>query len=418
MTNIVRWSALLTSLTIGCADGPEAVSTDPEDSGNQSWTDAGLPSEDSASPELDAAPEPDAAAEPSPDAHDPCAIGSCWTAPTIGGACGSRSLYEDFSSGIYNVHRFLLLAPPGVDVELTLKPTAGSWDPVLILHDGQGITVHDGQTSLSNASLKVETDSAAVRVNAPDGMHLALYLTDRAVVDGGFQPSLPQDAKYSLDVVAGCTPPAPLTVRGVTLGARQEMWVRYIAARVIPALPGSASERIDKAGYVAWWSLKEGVLGVNNPLSYSNCSFPPDKQIGPLDVCPDPGNAWQVGLSAVQSAWNTLSNVEALALKVHPEKSVSQVLTDAAKTAGFGAATSTGQAVASSTDRLRLSWLLRDGAVGFEAQYPIVYSECFVSEKSWCFGTGWSSSASFAPHRAGADQAVADLKSIFAALSP
>jgi hypothetical protein len=194
--------------------------------------------------------------------------------------------------------------------------------------------------------------------------------------------------------------------------------VRYIATHVVPELPGSASERLDTAGYVTWWALKEGVLDVNNPLSYSNCSFPPDQHIGPVEVCPDPGNAWQVGLSGVQAAWKTLEGVEAIALTVHPEKSVGEILTGAAAKAGLGAQTELGQTVATSTDRLRLSWLLRDGAVGFEAQYPIVYSECFVSEKSWCFGTGWASSASFAPNRAGAEQAVADLKSIFQTLAP
>jgi hypothetical protein len=181
---------------------------------------------------------------------------------------------------------------------------------------------------------------------------------------------------------------------------------------------GSRSQRIAKAATVSWWSLKEGVLNLSNPLSYSNCHFPPDQRIGPVDVCPNPDHAWQVGISGVQAAWRSLADVEALAANVHPQKSSAQVLTDAANTAGLGPATATGQTIVSSTGRLRLSWLLRDGAVGFEAQYPVVQQECFVDGLYWCFGTGWSTSAAFAPNYGTAVQAVADLEAIFDERAP
>jgi hypothetical protein len=190
--------------------------------------------------------------------------------------------------------------------------------------------------------------------------------------------------------------------------------VRYIAEQVVPLVPGTEAERIDKFAHVTWWSLREGVLHMDNPLSYSNCSIPPDEYIGPVDVCPDPGNAWQVGLSGVQAAWQTLEGVETVALTVLRQKSRSQILVDAAATAGFGASTSLGQTIATSTDRLRISWLLRNGPVGFEAQYPAVHRQCFVDVQPWCF----ASANPFAPSQAAALAVIADRAAIFAALSP
>lgn len=210
----------------------------------------------------------------------------------------------------------------------------------------------------------------------------------------------------------------PLVVAGTQLGAGQAAWVRHIAEEIVPRMQGTRASRIAKAAEVTWWSLKEGVLELSNPLSYSNCHFPPDQHIGPLDVCPNPNNAWQVGISGVQAAWRTLAEVEALAASVHPGMSSTEVLVAAAAAAGFPAGSSTGQAIAGSTDRLRLSWLLRDGAVGFEAQHPVVHSECFEQGRYWCFGTGWPSSEAFAADAWTSAQAVGDLEEIFESLAP
>jgi hypothetical protein len=210
----------------------------------------------------------------------------------------------------------------------------------------------------------------------------------------------------------------PLYVVGTQLGAGQAAWVRHIAKAIVPQMKGSRADRIAKAAEVTWWSLKEGVLELDDPLSYSNCHFPPDQHIGPLDVCPDPNNAWQVGISGVQAAWRTLADVEALTASVHPGMTSTDVLVDAAEEAGFPASSATGQAIAGSSGRLRLSWVLRDGAVGFEAQYPVVHDECFVQGLYWCFGAGWPSSATFAPDVWTSEQAVSDLEAIFDVLSP
>src|SRR5690606_26089741 len=133
---------------------------------------------------------------------DPCASGTCWTAPAMGGLCGSRTIDEDFASGNYDVHRYLLIAPAGVDVDLDLASTAGSWTPRLVVHDSDGVTVHDGTTSLSSAALTVSSDAPGrLRLNAAAGMHLAVFVTSDAAI--------PSEAEYSLDVKVGCPGEAP-----------------------------------------------------------------------------------------------------------------------------------------------------------------------------------------------------------------
>ena len=216
----------------------------------------------------------------------------------------------------------------------------------------------------------------------------------------------------------GCLGGATATemiVAGTPLSANRAKWVDHIAKEIVPQLMGSEEERIEKAAVVTWWSLKEGVLDLPQPLSYSNCHFPPDQHIAALDVCPNANNAWQVGISGVQAAWRSLADVEALAKQVHPGSSVTEILVEAADTAGYGPSSTTGKSIATSTGRLRLSWLLRDGATGFEAQYPVVQDECFDQSLSWCFGSGWDSTADFAPDRATSLRAIADLEAIFAA---
>ncbi|MBK7583629.1 MAG: hypothetical protein IPI67_25975 [Myxococcales bacterium] len=357
---------------------------------------------------------------PTPPAYDPCASAACWNVPTLG-ACGDKLIQENFASGNYNIHRALLLAPAGVEITLTATRTAGSWGPALIVHDEQGSTVFDSGTPYSSSALQVTAvspapgpDSLGVKLTASTRMHLSVFMTGANVVSSAFKDSLPADAKYTLHTSVACAPPGALTVNGVKLDSEQELWVRYIAREIVPKLPGTAAERVDKGAYVTWWSLKEGVLNVNNPLSYSNCSVPPDQHIGPLELCPDPKHAWQVGLSAVQATYNTLAGTEKLALSLFPGDTIEDILRDAAVTAGFGETTEQAKAITASTDRLRVSWLLRQSPVGFAAEYSPVYNQCFAgAPATWCFNF-----APFAPNLAGAQKSVADLKAIFQSLAP
>jgi hypothetical protein len=140
------------------------------------------------------------------------------------GACGSTTIQQDFSSGSYNVHRYLLMAPAEVELEITLTRTAGAWSPTLIVHDEQGTTVHDGDQSYSTAALEVSTvspspspDAVAVRIRAATHQHLAVFATGTSVVASGFSGAMPTDAEYTLEAAIDGVPVEPLQVRGVVL---------------------------------------------------------------------------------------------------------------------------------------------------------------------------------------------------------
>lgn len=169
---------------------------------------------DSAPP--DAAPPDTKPPAKKPKPLLPCSKGKCWQAPSLSGLCGVSSINEDFSTGKYNVHTLSLSPKNGVKVELTLQATAGSWKPALLLHNAAGTTIHDSETSLSDASLTVTplnsgkgTGAARVRLTAHKAVTLKVFATGWSVVQSGFSLSLPKTAKYKLTVNSGCAPPKP-----------------------------------------------------------------------------------------------------------------------------------------------------------------------------------------------------------------
>lgn len=64
-------------------------------------------------------------------------------------------------------------------------------------------------------------------------------------------------------------------VNGYKLTANEAKNLKYIADSILPLLQGSANQKAALAARVAWWSLKEGVLGLHerptDPFGYSNC---------------------------------------------------------------------------------------------------------------------------------------------------
>lgn len=153
---------------------------------------------------------------PPPKQLVPCQVGSCWSAGTLSGLCGSSTVKEDYSSGKYNAHRYALSPKPGVKVELSLAATGGAWQPALILHDPSGATVFDGQRARSDATLSVTAlatgksgGPARVRLTAHKALTLDVFTSGWSVINGGFVPYLPKSATYSLTVASSCQPPPP-----------------------------------------------------------------------------------------------------------------------------------------------------------------------------------------------------------------
>ena len=233
------------------------------------------------------------------------------------------------------------------------------------------------------------------------------------VADAG---ATPDGATSSPAADAG---PIDWRVNGHVLTAHEQAALMVVAKDVVPRLSGARADRITFAARGAWWALKEGTWGQSLPAiyAYSNCNTTSgDMTIGPLEIC-GTGRAWQVGLAAVQVPGHTVPELEALLPTLFPGETATQVLTDVASKAGETPATSA--SISSSLDSLRVSWLLRVPAIGFQALVPgEVVPECIDGAKSWCFGTAWTETSEYAPTKAAAMISITDLSRILSALSP
>ena len=194
-------------------------------------------------------------------------------------------------------------------------------------------------------------------------------------------------------------------------------WLEYFGRDVVPALAGSRDERLDTAATVAWWSLKEGVLFLDNPISYSNCAFETGSEyIGPLETCPS-GRAWQVGISGIQVPTFLDDQPADQAAILYPGLTVDEVL-ELTGTEGQLAASEIDAIVASDDVVLRTSWLLRNSPIGVTLQVDLVIHECVDGSYSWCYGTGWTSTALYAPDKDGAQQSIEDIRAALDTLAP
>jgi hypothetical protein len=214
-----------------------------------------------------------------------------------------------------------------------------------------------------------------------------------------------------------------LVVNGKTLSANQEKWIRFIGAQVLSVLPGSRAEQNRIAAVASWWSLKEGILSLSAPISYSSCSqvqadgSKKDVRLEPLQSC-DAGRPWQVGLGAVQVPNFTDDQVASVSAQLWSGRAADQILIEAAKLAGYpdGSAPSTG--ILASQGTLRRSWLLRHPAIGVTLVERDATRECVVGKARWCYGTTWPESKDFAPDKPGALKSIADLEQFYSRLTP
>lgn len=197
-------------LLSGCeAPGDRAELSDPDEPelGDGPAPAPTAPPEQTTPPDAGTPPPP-----PAPTPRAPCATGSCWlTAPALSGGCGTTSLNQDFSSGRYNVHRYPLAALAGVTLEVTLEALAGTWSPALVVLTAGGETLYDGEVGLDSGPVKVVpvasgrgTAAAKLRITAQADTPVAVFVTSWSVIDGGFSPPMPQDARYTLSLRRSC----------------------------------------------------------------------------------------------------------------------------------------------------------------------------------------------------------------------
>jgi hypothetical protein len=194
-------------------------------------------------------------------------------------------------------------------------------------------------------------------------------------------------------------------------------WLEYFGREVVPALAGNRDERLDVAATVAWWSLKEGVLFLDNPIVYSNCAFEDGSAyIGPLETCPS-GRAWQVGISGIQVPTFLDDRPAQQAGILYPGLTVDDVLELTAAEALLDPS-ETAALLASGDTVLRTSWLLRNSPIGVTLQVDLVVSECVDGSYSWCFGTGWTATSLYAPDKDAAMRSIEDIRAVLDGLAP
>lgn len=194
-------------------------------------------------------------------------------------------------------------------------------------------------------------------------------------------------------------------------------WLEYFGREVVPALGGSRDERLDVAATVAWWSLKEGVLFLDNPIVYSNCAFEDGSAyIGPLETCPS-GRAWQVGISGIQVPTFLDDRPSQQASVLYPGLTVDEVLELTAAEAWLDPS-ETASLLASDDVVLRTSWLLRNSPIGVTLQVDLVINECVEGSYSWCYGTGWTATSLYAPDKDAALQSIEDIRAVLDGLAP
>ena len=194
-------------------------------------------------------------------------------------------------------------------------------------------------------------------------------------------------------------------------------WLEYFGRDVVPALAGSRDERLDVAATVAWWSLKEGVLFLENPIVYSNCDFEDGSEyIDPLETCPS-GRAWQVGISGIQVPTFLDDRPSQQAAALYPSLTVDEVLELTAAEALLDPSETT--ALLDSSDPvLRTSWLLRNSPIGVTLQVDLVVSECVDGSYSWCYGSGWTATSLYAPDKDAALRSIEDIRAVLDGLAP
>jgi hypothetical protein len=218
--------------------------------------------------------------------------------------------------------------------------------------------------------------------------------------------------RFTLTSTAGSE---PLVVNGHTLQGNDDRWVRFVATTVVPQLAGSRSTRLQVAARASWWGLKEGTFSKDNPHAFSSCGA--NQPLGPLETCAA-GQAWQVGLAAVQVGTFTEQTVLNQVQALWPGRSVTDILAETAQLAGYDPAQGTGAAIVASSGVLRKSWLLRHPTVGITFVEQSVTAECINASATYCYGTSWTQTAWYAPTKQGALQSISDLTAIFNSLAP
>lgn len=125
--------------------------------------------------------------------------------------CSDWSINENYSTGRFNVHRYRAELPAGGPIQVSFARTAGSWSPAILVHDLAGAAIVDaaGPAEHARVAATVNDDgrassAASLTLEASAATTVYVYATGWSVIDGGFTPSLPRTARYTLSMSHDC----------------------------------------------------------------------------------------------------------------------------------------------------------------------------------------------------------------------
>ena len=189
-------------------DARDDVLTDASDTRSDASSDG---SDGSSDTRPDSPMDADVGPSPQPVDHHACETAACWETGVDTAYCASGASSEDFSTGLYNVHRYsAALFGPGANL-LNLTRTGGDWQPTLIVTRSDGTPLSDGAVGLRSADVQVTviddgraSGRAELEIVTEADLDVYVLVTGWAVVQGDFTPFLPSDATYRLTVANLC----------------------------------------------------------------------------------------------------------------------------------------------------------------------------------------------------------------------
>ncbi len=349
----------------------------------------------------------DAAIPDPPQVLAPCEATVCRESPLGGPPCSTFSQVDDFV-GEFEVHAYSSMVWDGALTNIRVTTTGGDWTPVIVLARLNGEVLFDGDIGAVRPPFQVTATSPAdLVVETAQATGIVVYITSAAALASNFETSVPVGAAYELTIDSNCGGERlRCVVNGRDTGEPACGWLHYVGKRVVTRIEGTREQRLAKAARVAWWSLKEGLLALDNPIANSSCD---GTMIEPLEDCARP--MWPVGLSGVNAQGADVDELEELAGRLYGGAMPSGVLRTTANEAGL--ARDAAAAVMQTTGGLRASWLLRNSAIGFVVQERWVTRTCLDAAGAECTGSLSGPSRMYASDRPASLRSIDSLQDLF-----
>lgn len=345
-----------------------------------------------------------------PQALAPCEATSC-RRTSLGGPPCLVATHADAFDDTFGIHAYTSMVWDGAETHIRVSTFDDTWEPVIVLARVNDEVLYDGDTGAVRPPFHVRANSGAdLVVTTTQATGIIGYVTSVASLASNFEVDVPAGASYELTIESDCGERERCVVNGRDTGDPECGWLHYVGRRVVTRLDGPPDQQLLAAAAASWWSLKQGLMSLDNPIARSECD---GTELGPLETCD--GATWHVGLAGVDALGHDGIDVEELATRLYDGAMASGILRTTANEAALNredAAT-----VMASEGTLRTSWLLRNSTIGFAAHAPWVIAACLDGAEAECYGAGSEASRHYAADRDAALQSVNDLQTLLGTIA-